>query len=121
MVLFGNENGQACIYTYWLDDVFLGPRTDIPGGEIICVVQTGTFEFLIGHELGIYRYENASGSVTDWMPGMNADAMTYDLVRDLVVVASGKDVSFFRVSDASSEGGVILPYPVLQLHVQNNK
>jgi len=121
VVLFGNEDGQACIYTYWVDDVFVDQNIEIPGGEVTCVVQTGTFEFLIGHENGIFYYDNASGSITEWIPGKNADAMAYDLLRDLVVVADGKDVSFYHAADGSPAGEAALPYPVLQLHVQNNK
>lgn len=121
VVLFGNEDGQACIYTYWVDDVFVDQKIEIPGGEMKCVVQTGTAEFLIGHEDGIFYYDNASGSVTEWIPGKNADAMAYDLLRDIVVVADGKDVSFYHAADGSPAGEAVLPYPVLQLHVQNNK
>jgi len=121
LVIFGNNDGEANIYTYWIDDVFLDPKIEIPGGKISCVVQISGADFLVGHDLGIYRYEYASGSVTEWIPGMNADAMAYDYIRDLVVVADGNDVYFYTAADASPAGAASLPYPVLQLHVQNNK
>lgn len=121
VVLFGNDDGEACIYTYRVDDVVLDPKVAIQGGAIKCVAQTSTFEFLVAHELGIYSYNNASGYVSEWMPGVNADAIAYDQIRGLLVAAEGNAISFFNAADGSPAGEVQLPYPVLQLHVQKNK
>jgi len=120
-LLIGNDANQGKAYLYDITGNYLAGEIQVPAGMIRQGVQVSANVFLISHENGIYRYNHATGSLTIWLPGVDADALAYDDLRQYVYYAADAKVFLHRYPDADMLQEIVLPYPVLNLHVQYNK
>jgi hypothetical protein len=76
--------------------------------------------YLISHDTGIYHYIHASKTLVELLPGVDANAIAYDHTRLLLYFAENEKISVYRVDNAEIIDEIILPYPVLDLHIQYN-
>lgn len=94
-LLFGNENGQGEVRTYFFNtNSFTQPLT-IPPGEIFDVCQISSTEYMVAHTDGLYRYTTNTGSFTPVVTGVAMPDIGYDDLNDLMVCATGNEVRLY--------------------------
>lgn len=118
--VFGNNDTTGRAYIYDVTGNALYSEIQIPDGYIRQVVQISEKVFLIAHENGIYKYDYNTFSISMWLPGVDADVMVYDELRQYVYYAVDERVYLYRYSDAALLQEVTLPNEVLNLLVQYN-
>ncbi len=117
----GNESGSSSIYVYNSNGSFLADKTDMPPGLIRCAEQLSLGNYLIAHDAGIYRYVHETNSLTEYLPGVEAQHLAYDQVNQLLYVANQQFVSMYSLTDPEPLKVMQLPYPVLNMHIQYNR
>jgi hypothetical protein len=93
----------------------------MPPGLIREAVQMSSAVFLISHDDGIYSYNLDSKTVSPFIPGLEANAMVYDVVDKLLYVAVDNSIKIFNDAGMEGDDEIILPYTLLNLHLQYNK
>jgi len=120
VVIPGNKETESSIFIYNAVDYNMEDEIPMPAGLISGGVQVSSNIFLISHENGIYQYNHETKNVITWLPGVEADAITYDDLRQLVYFSEDQKVYVCRLSDAVAVQEITLPYEVLRLHIQYN-
>ena len=119
-LILGNMTDESSIFVYDVNGNYLADKTDMPPGLIRDAVQISTGNYLISHDKGLYHYIHASKTLIELLPSVEVDAMAYDYTRQLLYFAEVEKISVYRVDNAEIIDEIILPYPVLDLHIQYN-
>ncbi|MCK5764891.1 MAG: hypothetical protein KAH26_02855, partial [Bacteroidales bacterium] len=120
VVLLGNKEAESSVFIYNSVDYNMEEEIPLPAGLIGGGVQISSNVFLVSHENGIYQYNHETKTVTAWLTGVEADAIAYDDLRQLVYFSEDEKVYVCRFSDAVTVQEITLPYEVLKLHIQYN-
>jgi hypothetical protein len=119
-LILGNMTDESSIFVYDINGNYLAGKADMPPGLIRDAVQISTGNYLISHDKGIYHYIHASKTLVELLPGVDANAIAYDHTRLLLYFAENEKISVYSFDLDMIVDEIMLPYPVVRLHIQFN-
>jgi hypothetical protein len=121
MIVTGNKEGESGIYTFDVANNFFTAKKDMPPGGIVAAVQLAAWRYMIAHTAGIYHYDHTSQYLSEYMPGMEADALAYDDTGGLLFIGRGAVIGVYEQATAGLLQEITLPHEIVALHIRYNR
>lgn len=120
--VFGNNGSQGVIEVYSMSgNGFWAPHT-LPAGRLLSVAQVDSNTYLIGHENNIvYKFQYLPLSLTPFINGVQANAITYDPVMDQVIIGDNNYLRLYNYANAGLVNSAAHNDTITAVHVWYNK
>jgi hypothetical protein len=120
-LVFGNDEISGQAYTFDVTGNVITKQVSLGGGMLRTVVNTTERTYLFSMDQAIYRYDQEQPMITTWKSGIEAHVLVYDDLRQLLYAAEGNRLILYSYPDGLMLQEVILPFEIVNLHIQYNR
>ncbi len=121
IIIFANKANEAGIWQYNLTTANLWDAKDFPEDQIISSCKVAAGEYLASGNNNIYRYQEATNSLTTWKSALKADLMSYEDLTNSVLAVEGNTLYFYDFPLPNLKMQVNFPEEILAVHPVYNK
>jgi hypothetical protein len=119
--IFANKNGQGIIELYSISGNGVWEPHTLPTGKINDVLMIDENNYIIAHEIGIYKYQYNNNSLTSFVSGINATSVKYDPTTSEVYATSGSDIMIYDYVSHALQNTIAATDSILDFQLLYNK
>jgi hypothetical protein len=121
IIAFGNENGQAKVLVYGIEENNAVEPAAMPAGELLEGVRVNENEVLLAMDFGVIEYDIQTFQYHQVFTYDDVVAMDYDTLNQFLSIARDKDIFFYSYPGTGLLETVTMDEPVLNIHFLYNK
>ena len=121
IIAFGNENDQAKIIVYGIEENNGLEPAAMPTGKLLYGIQINENEVLLAMDYGVIKYNIQTFQYNQVFEHDEVISMDYDTLNQFLSIARNNKIFFYNYPGASLLHTVTMDEPVLNIHFLYNK